>query len=424
VARLARLADPGVGKPTVRQDGTYLVTGGLGAIGLQVAEWLAGQGAGRLLLCGRRQPSAPAQARLEKLRAAGVSVTTSQTDVSSVEQLAQLAATIDEGMPPLRGVIHAAGVLDDGVLLTQTTEQFARVMTPKVAGAWNLHRLTEGLELDFFVCFSGGASVLGSPGQGNYAAANAFMDALAHYRHGRGRPALTINWGPWADSGMAAATEERGKREFARHGMALIKPQDGLRTCAELLMWNRPQVAVLPIDWRDFFAASTADRPPPLLQDLAVESGFSGAAKGVLLQALKDAPARERRFLLTTELQARLAEALGLDAPERIAPRQRLFEMGLDSLMAVGLTARLQSELDCSLGSTLLFDYPTLGALADHLADDVVDLDFGASSGAPAAALVEAPARAAPDLAELSDDEVAARLAAKLASIRKGNGGG
>ncbi|PYS24487.1 MAG: hypothetical protein DMF72_05330, partial [Acidobacteria bacterium] len=184
--------------PGVDRDCSYLITGGLGGLGLEAAQWLFQQGARYLALLGRSDPSNNANAVLNDLRARGAEILVIKADVAQREELAAALAEIDRSQPPLRGIIHAAGTLDDGVLIQLDRERFEGVMRPKVDGAWNLHVLTLDRPLDFFVFFSSAASVLGSPAQGNYAAANAFMDALAHRRRSQGRPALSINWGSWS----------------------------------------------------------------------------------------------------------------------------------------------------------------------------------------------------------------------------------
>ncbi|NER24034.1 MAG: SDR family NAD(P)-dependent oxidoreductase, partial [Symploca sp. SIO1C2] len=192
---------------SVKREGSYLITGGLGALGLRVAQWMVDIGAGHLVLMGRSAPSEAAQQVINQLERAGAQVVVVSGDVSKKQDVVRILAEIDSSYPPLRGVIHGAGVLDDGVLQQMSWERFTRVMAPKVEGAWHLHTLTEHLEIDFFVCFSSMASLLGSPGQGNYAAANGFMDALAHHRRAKGLAGLSINWGPWAEAGMAERLE-------------------------------------------------------------------------------------------------------------------------------------------------------------------------------------------------------------------------
>ena len=206
----------------VRSDGTYLITGGLGALGLRVAEWLAEQGAGTIALLSRRQPSAEVESQLAAIRDRGAQVITLQGDVADGDSLAAALKQLPTDAPPLAGVVHAAGVLADGILTEMSLDQLDRAMQPKVPGAWNLHAATLDSPLDFFVLFSSVASVLGSPGQANYAAGNAMLDALAHARRAAGLPATAINWGPWSGTGMAA---EQGRGEAVKsRGMNLIAP--------------------------------------------------------------------------------------------------------------------------------------------------------------------------------------------------------
>ncbi|MGH7754395.1 MAG: SDR family NAD(P)-dependent oxidoreductase, partial [Gemmatimonadales bacterium] len=259
----------------VRPDGTYLITGGFGGLGLAVAKWMAEQGARHLVLMGRSGPSQAAQAALDAMQAAGAEVVVARADVTRVEEVAAVLGQIDQRMPPLRGVIHAAALLDDGILLQLTPERFARVMAPKIAGAWTLHTLTRDRPLECFVLFSSMASLLGSPGQGNYAAANAFLDALAQHRRAQGLPGLSINWGPWAEVGQAAAQANRGAR-LALRGLASLTPAQGMQALGRLLRGAPAQGGVMALDlrqWREFYPMAAA---APLLSHLVREEGSRG----------------------------------------------------------------------------------------------------------------------------------------------------
>ena len=215
-------------RPSVkpRSDGVYVITGGLTGLGLTTAEWLSDQGAGGLVLLGRRAPNEDAKAVIELIEAKGVNVLIGQVDVADTRALAALLDRV-RAERPIRGVFHAAGVLDDGMLADQTPERIARVMAPKVAGGWLLDELTRDDPLDFFVLFSSASALLGSPGQSNYIAANGFLDGLAAYRQARGLPALTINWGSWAEVGMAAGVGADHHRRWAAMGLELITPEFG-----------------------------------------------------------------------------------------------------------------------------------------------------------------------------------------------------
>ena len=364
----------------VRGDSTYLITGGLGALGLLVAQWMVEQGARHLVLMGRRGPSDAAREALRKLEEGGAEVVVAQGDVSQEEDVARVIKALGTPLPPLRGIIHAAGVLDDGVLGQQDWSRFAKVMAPKVEGSWNLHRLTRDRPLDFFVFFSSSASLLGSLGQGNYAAANAFMDALAHHRRAQGLPALSINWGPWAEAGMAATVGGGQQRRWAGQGVRVMEPGEGLRILQKLLLLEGApaQVAVLPIQWGKFLGAFPADRLPRLLsefvREVKRESGAAQAGDSEILRRLGQAREGDRLNLLIGYLREEVERVLAFDGSVTIEPEDRLFDLGLDSLMAVELKNRLQASLKCTLRSTLLFDYPTLAAVAEYLIRELLPL--------------------------------------------------
>ena len=209
--------------PTIHGDASYLITGGLGGLGLRVAQWLVSQGARQVALVGRSAASAEALKTIASLEAAGARILVAQADVSSSTEVAALLVTLRQKLAPLRGIVHAAAVLDDHTVLELSAEHFRTVARGKLQGAWNLHALTLGVPLDFFILFSSLASVVGTPGQGNYAAANAFLDALAQYRHGLGLPALSLQWGAFSEVGLAAAADHRGQR-LAYRGVASFTP--------------------------------------------------------------------------------------------------------------------------------------------------------------------------------------------------------
>jgi acyl carrier protein len=287
--------------------------------------------------------------------------------VADTDQTAALFANLDSTLPPLRGVIHAAGVLDDGILLRLTPARMRSVMTPKVAGASNLHRLTLGCPLDFFVLFSSAAALLGSPGQGNYAAGNAFLDALAQHRHAQGLPALSINWGPWSGGGLAAVQLQAG----GFRGIASLTPQQGLAAFERAFGLGLPQVAVMGLDlrqWRQSYPkAASAPFLSALAQDEGRAPGRTGEA-GRLREALLAAGPDERRRLLEAQLRAHIGQVLRLD-PAQIDPATPLPSLGFDSLMALELRNRLEAALDVTLSATLIWGYPTIAALTPYLGE-------------------------------------------------------
>lgn len=360
VARLAR-HQAQMSQP-LRLDpaGSYLVTGGLGGLGLQVAQWLVDQGVRHLVLAGRRGVTTPAvQAALQALTEAGAQVTVVQADVAELADARRLIAAC-QAIAPLRGIMHAAGVIDDGLLVQQTPARFAHVMAPKVAGTWHLHTLTHDLPLDFFVCFSSVASLLGNSGQSNYAAANAFMDALAQQRQKEGRPALSINWGGWADVGLAAELV----KQTAAAGLGAIAPDQGVALLGLLMTHHAPQVGVLPMAWAKFQQTQAGQALFPLLTDLVVpEMAQTGTA--VLRQHLAKAPATDRLQLLKAHVQEVVTQLLGTTP----ADGESFFHFGLDSLLSIQLANRLAAALELTLPATLAFKYGTLVDLTQFLAE-------------------------------------------------------
>nr|AXN93586.1 PuwB [Cylindrospermum alatosporum CCALA 994] len=357
---------------TLRSDRTYLITGGMGGLGLLIARWMVENGAKHLVLLGRSAVSESAIETLEVLQNQGAEVMVVQADVTDVAQMTQVIAEIERSHFPLRGVIHAVGVLDDGVLQQQTWERFARVMAPKVEGAWHLHQLTQNLPLDFFVLFSSVASLFGSPGQANHAAANGFLDALAAYRQQQGLPGLSINWGVVADIGAAAKRQADGW--VKTKGMGTISPSQVLEILAQQLQTpTAAQVGVVPVDWSKFIAQST---PWSFFSDFqhSDDSQEQPSQNSELRQQLEVIPKNEQRAYLTNYLCTQVAKVLGLNSSTSIDIQQGFFDLGMDSLTSVELRNRLQTSLGCSLPSTLTFKYPTVAALVDYLAVEVLAL--------------------------------------------------
>jgi myxalamid-type polyketide synthase MxaE and MxaD len=423
VARLVRAALPAPAGPvTCDPQASYLIVGGLGGVGLVAARWLVEQGARHLALLGRTPPSAAAEAALAELRAAGAEVVVLQADAARAPELAAALDQLKAAQPPLRGVIHAAAVLDDGLLIGLTPDRLRMPLTPKADVALNLHALTAGSQLDFFVLFSSLAGLLGAPGQANYAAANAFLDALAHHRRALGLPALSINWGPWAEVGQAAAQANRGQR-LAQRGLASIPPRLGVAALGRLLGAGLSQAAVMSFNlrqWREFYPAAAA---LPLLAELAAAQPAADAARpaGLLRAALEAGPPGQRRSLLEAHLREQIAQVMRLD-PAQLAASTPLGSLGLDSLMGLEIRNRLEASLGLTISAALLWTYPTIAALAEHFAQ-ALDLP-------PEAPPVPAPASSAPsipdelrrtaeEIAGLSEAEMEALLLKKLAGRGK-----
>jgi acyl transferase domain-containing protein len=381
----------------IRSDATYLITGGLGALGLQVARWLHDEGARHLVLMGRREPSGPALEAIRTLEADGSRVHVARGDVSCAADVSRILEEAAAALPPLRGVVHAAGVLDDGVLAQQNWERFIRVMAPKVTGAVNLHRLTEGTPLDLFVLFSSASALLGSPGQANYVAANAFLDALAQHRRALGLPAVSINWGPWTGGGMAAAAESRPSRGPARGGVRWITPERGRALLARVVREPVAQVGVLSIDWASLATATPAQARRSLLAEL-VGGGASprpGAvsAPGQLRAQLAAAAPAGRPGLMVAALKEHLASVLRTPA-EGLDTEESLTQLGIDSLMAVELKNRIETDLGLPTPVGDLLEGPSLSALAASLCRKLADVaGLEIAEDGQAAQVDTAPAR-------------------------------
>jgi acyl carrier protein len=293
-----------------------------------------------VLLCGRSKPAPSASRAIEEITRAGTQVEVVEADITSLERVQNLIGTAHRQDLPLRGIIHAAGVLRDRLLNAMSWEDMQQVLAPKVDGAWNLHLASRACPLDFFVCFSSKASTLGSAGQGNYAAANAFLDALAHQRRAQGLPALSINWGPWAEAGMAARLGEEAAQRRAAHGIGDIAPEAGLRVMERLLSDRGAiQAMVSPMDWRKFLAGDAS----PFFE--AIGESRRPQLESDVLSRLKESPPDQRRLVLTTYVAAQVAKAVGLASADAINPEQRFMDLGIDSLIAIELRNRLQANL-------------------------------------------------------------------------------
>lgn len=367
--------------PAFRADSTYLITGGMGGLGLLVARWMVNNGARHLVLLGRSGASSSNNYQLEELEQAGARVIVANADVSDIKQISRVISQIQGTLPPLRGVIHAAGVLNDGVLQQQNWKRFAEVLAPKVEGAWNLHRLTENLPLDFFVLFSSAASLLGSPGQANHAAANAFLDSLAYYRQSIGLPGLSINWGAIADVGAAA---KRQAGEWVKtKGIGTIAPQQVLEMLTELMFCqSSQQVGVVPINWsqlqeqsapRPFFAdflQPSQDLEAKHLEFVQQQNVFQEFS-----QQLKNASIRERPTLLVAYLRSQLGEVLGMSSTKHLDVHKPLNYLGFDSLMAIELRNRVMNQLGVDIPAVKFLEGINTSELAAYLNEQLFSVD-------------------------------------------------
>jgi NADP-dependent 3-hydroxy acid dehydrogenase YdfG/acyl carrier protein len=353
--------------PRVRPDATYLITGGQGALGLATARWLAAEGARHIVLVSRSGRQAVADETAEQLEAMGLELRFATADVCREDELARVLADIDATMPPLAGVVHAAGVLADASVASLDRDSFAAAWKPKVVGAWNLHRLTAGRTLDFFVLYSSAASLLGTAGQANYAAANAFLDGLAQQRRAEGLPALSINWGPWRDIGLASVSANRGER-LEVQGLGGLAPDDALGALSVALAGDAAQVAVMRLDARRWARAAGGDHTGLLAALLA--DGPTGAEARTsdtpFPAGLLAAPQAERSGLLEAHLRRRVAGVLRMN-PERVQLGVQLKLQGMDSLMTLELRNALERDLGIPISAATIWNYSTVAALAAHL---------------------------------------------------------
>jgi len=387
---VARLAPCEMEKPAALQlqrDATYLITGGLGVLGLRVARWMVQRGARQLYLVGRTPPTPQARAAIAELTSAGAAITIGQADVADEDQVRALLNRIDGTPAPLRGVIHAAGVGRFDLLQDMQPAALVSVLRPKVYGAWVLDRLTRDRPLDFFVSFSSMISIWGARGMGHYAAANHFLDTLCQWRRRGGRPALTLNWGPWSGGGMLPAEAQEG---IARMGMASLTPDRAIEALEYLMRSQLSQAIVANVDWGIYKTVHETRGRRRLFDEVSTPAATCAVGTAVSSQwqyrlaeaALEERPARVREIV-----REALAGVLRVDDATALDANRGLFDMGMDSLMAVELKKQLESGLRLSLSSTLVFDHPTINSLATHLVSEL-----GWAEQAPAAAAASAPA--------------------------------
>ena len=380
-----------------RADRSYLITGGLGAIGLHMASHLAQLGAGDIVLTSRRAPDADAQRLIEELTERNrCRIHVFAADVGDESEVAELLERIRAELPPLAGVVHLAGVLDDALLSAQTLERFRTTLAPKAFGAWHLDRLTKD-ELDFFIVSSSVSSLFGPPGQANYATANALLDGLVAQRRAQGLPATGINFGPWAQGGMASS--EAASANISAQGLIPLEPSAALGALAEVVANGTGQATVIKANWQRAAKVLGSSRPP--LLDLVLPSA-AGEVTGdsEMLRQLQEIPVPQRAGFVTEFLQREVQNFLRLAQPP--AATSRFLDLGTDSLMAIELRNRLLSQFGgaFTINATAVFDYPTIGGLAEHLVSQLPDAESTESPSAETAqpvAVPEAESVAAPE---------------------------
>ncbi|MGA4838168.1 beta-ketoacyl reductase [Streptomyces sp. G45] len=432
VARLARSANLSPAFPlTLRGDATYLVTGGAGALGRVVAQFLVDRGARHLVLMGRTPvpprdtwaglpADHPRRALVDQLlrwEGCGVRVHCAAVDTADEGSLrAWYEGHQRQGRPPVAGVVHAAGVVEDELMLRMSPETFRRVLRPKLTGGWLLHRLFAHAPLEFFVLFGSVGSVIASAGQANYAAANAFLDALAQHRRSRRLPALSIGWGPWS---VGMVEQLNLEQTYARRGIDLITPEAGTRVLGRLIGQRPAHVVAITADWTTARSTAPAGQLPPMFAELGVaETEGPGAADAAdadaVLAALRAAPEADRLGLLAAQLHAVAALVLKLD-PAEFDDEENLSDLGIDSLMAVEVKHRIEATLRAEVSVLDLLQGVTVLDLATRVLpllalDEPGDPDEQTEADADTPGAPDTP-DAGPRPPAAQDDELAALLA-------------
>lgn len=417
--RLLPRAASAVRAPVLRADVTYLITGGLGGLGLACAERFIEWGARNLALLSRNRPSDSALLTCRELERRGAVITHISADVASRDALKTGLEEIRARGPKLAGIVHAAGVLNDGVMVRQSGADFEEVMRPKLAGTWNLHELTQSDALDFFILFSSVAALLGSPAQASYAAANAYLDALTLYRRAHGLPATTVAWGAWSEIGMAAGSTSRTRSAGQHTHLAMMSPRQALDLFAAAFdPAAPPSIAIgnLSAAWLQQVRQRAAS-VPAMLRDLVASSGprevrqTSAAPVGADLERL---PLEQRKSALEAYVASEVRLVLGLAADQELDPVAPLLDSGLDSLAAIELRDRLAQATSAVFPASLLFDNPSIARLADVILSVILPDPPGTTTGADQAVATSDPED--DGLEELSATELHSLLAEELRS--------
>jgi acyl transferase domain-containing protein/acyl carrier protein len=434
VARLVRGPELSAPPPRFRPEGCYLITGGLGKVGLMLARWMVRHGARSLVLVGRTavparscwpeldsgSPDYHKVAQLQAIERMGAQVTVQAANVADMAAMTALFARFGKDLPPLKGVVHAAAVIELDAFRNIDAVKLERVLQPKVSGAWNLHQLTASLDLDFFAMFSSAASVWGSRELAHYAAANHFLDALAHHRRAAGLPALTVNWGWWEGGG----TSDHADRFLEEFGLRRMPAPQALSAFGAMIESHRVQGAVAAVDWSVFKPIYEVSRRRPFLSGLRMLDG-QGEAKPAsqpvegteLLRRVRQAGPKDAWTLLESHVKEQAALVLHLNAGDLDDVSQGFFKMGMDSLMTVELRSHLEKTLGQRLPATIAFEYPTIHALAGYLFRELREDAKEATEAKPAAPKPESPPVLASDTARLEEADLAAMLDEELARV-------
>jgi acyl transferase domain-containing protein/acyl carrier protein len=355
---------------SINAESTYLITGGLGYLGSQFSQQLVKLGARHVVLLGRSGITDLIQEQwIIELKQQGVEIQIYHIDIASPDALNRVLETLRKRMPPIKGIIHAAGVVSDSLLLQQDWTDFHTVMQSKVYGSWNLHQLTQVDQLDFFICFSSITSLLGNRGQSNYASANAFLDGLCQYRASLGQPGLSINWGPWSGGGMVSQLDENQQRRLVNTGIEKLSSTEGLLSFESCLGMSG-QVGIVKFDWKAINGIDPNDWKPQFTHlrpgiDQAKKAGVQNNTPWI--EIIKETPLEQRQHYFSVFIIDQIRIMLGLSDDEDIPLTKVFTEIGMDSLMMLELRDHLQKTTGLILPATLLLEHPTVAKLAESL---------------------------------------------------------
>lgn len=362
--RLERRVESDVPDLRFKNNATYLITGGHGDLGLALAEFIAARGASYIALVGRKVPDQSVLARIAHLEKLGTRIRSFQADVADEAAIASVLSQVrDEA--PLKGIFHLAGITQDEMLTDISRDSLDRVMRPKVAGSWNLHRLTVAADLDYFVLYSSLAAVSSQPGQGSYAAANAYMDGLAAMRCRNGMAGSSIQWGPWSDAGMIRQSgAARSRQAWSEQGIGGLNMGMGIDAVHRLLARPTPVAFVSPVNWKRF-AQSHGAKVPPQFSSLVEPGANTSQDVSRLRETLSSLTAAECTALISSRLKSIVATILK-SKTSQIDTTLQFSSMGVDSLMAVAIARRATNELGVRLPVTAIFNFPTVDLLAEE----------------------------------------------------------
>ncbi len=357
----------------INHEGTYLITGGLGGVGLMIATWLVNFGAKHMVLIGRSASTETSSGNIDRLKSKGCEVVVMQADVSNKDELNVAFNKIEKSMPSFIGIFHCAGIFDDKIIVNHEWSLFERVFAAKVKGAWNLHLLTQERKLDIFVLFSSIFSVLPESGLGNYAAANSFMDALARYRKVLGLPGLSVNWGPWGNVGMAKSVGEKRMEQWAMRGIDALTTEQALKCFEVIISRGVTNAVVASLNIQKLMQSFSNDFQQSFFSDLSPVDDKMFVDNFGVMERLEKAPKENRRDIVREYVNSLALSALGFDSNDSLDDEKGFFQLGMDSLTSLEMRNRLELGLKMSFPSTLLFKYPSIGSLTDYLVEELFD---------------------------------------------------